>query len=695
MDILHLETEASKLRIKLLKTIPTRDKLFLLYSFFHILLVEKNKNIAESYILEFGAQYLDLVTKIEVSGMNPGRTEDIIKQAKQVLAVYPGEDKSFPESCISLLEEKYKDLKAVLSGTESGTLPCVCLPLLQGEREKFEEDYGVLSTLSVQIKPGDKGNKFHIIPGRGEPPSELREQAENSLVNAVRIAGRFIKIKHSFWDVYIDFENKIGEYSGSSFGVLLVLKLVEEFLRFYDSPIKIFSNTSAALTGAVDKLGNIPSLTKDIVSAKTKIVFFSGISQFIIPEEDFIYARNTIHEIQAEYPARNLKLVGIQTADDLFNLRNVVSIKKENAFLRTGKFIRRQALALFLLIPLTAIIIFSGILDFDDNPDHFEYKGKVGFIMNKSGKKLYETLLRADYHDVLEIDIINNSGKIFDADMDGNNEVVLCSNMQALNETDLNKNRIVCYDKDLNISWSYTFDKVVNTRFEHHSNMFDPSLVDTLTINGNLNLFCIARNNPNEVCGVFKLDCATGEMLNKILWHSGHLRVGGIYRNKKNNEFYAVGMNNGFERAVLFCIPVERMNGQLPCAPGYEFINMETANPDQYLLLPKTDFTDFYQTRFNIPTALYLDLSKNEILIYVMEGDVLSDYGGVAYRFTKELKLISVSFGDAFIEKRDALVEAGNIKGPFTRTKEFERSLISQIRYWDGKRFVTAAERFK
>ena len=697
MDILHLETEASKLRIKLLKTIPARNKLFFLYSFFHLLLEEKNRNIAESYILEFGKTYFDLISKIDLAGIHPKVIEVIIEQSKHLLEAYREDDSSNPASCVSSLEEKYKRINAVLEGSVSVGTAAVSLPLLQKESEKFEDDYGVLSTLSVQVKPASGENKFHIIPGRGEPDAELKQQAENSLVNALRIAGRHAKIRHSSWDVYIDFENKTGEYSGSSFGALLVLKLVEEILRYYDSPTKIFSNAPAAITGAVDKQGNIPSLTPDIVAVKTKIIFFSDVKQFIIPEDDFIHARDTLQELHAEFPDRNLKLVGIQTVDDLFDLRNVVDIKKESSLLRTGKFIKRQALALFLLIPITAIIIFSGVFDFDNNPDHFEYKGKVGFIMNKGGKKLYDTKLAISSDDERYMGWINDSGKILDSDNDGNNEILLCNTLQVIKESDPFYPRLVCYDKDLHNKWLYSFNKTVATKFEHHSGHYDLNFVDTLTINDTLNLFCFARNYPNEVSALFSLDCRTGKPLNNILWHSGHLNAGRIYDTNGSKEFFATAINNGFERSVLFSIQVNKLRGQLPAAEGYQFLNIDKAVPDQYVLLPKTDFTGYYQQRFNVPQVggLFFDYGKKEIIISLIEGDFNTDYASIAYRFSKDLKFISISFTDGLIEKRDALVRAGKIKGPLTRTKEFEQSLLSQLRYWDGQKFVTAAERFK
>lgn len=698
MDILFLETEASKLRINLLKIISSRSRLFQTYDFYNLVLGKGVSNAVESYLLEFASVYSDLISKVDLKGVDPAAIKGLLIQLSRINELYPRNENENISESLNILQEKYDYLMSVLEGNnESVSKTGLYLPLLEKGIVNFDGDYGLLSTISVQLKPKSDENKFHIIPGSGEPDAELKEQINNSLMNAVRIAGNYIKLKHSFWDIYIDFEEKSGEYSGSSFGMLLVVKLVEELLGLYDSPTKIFSFSTSALTGSVDKEGNIPSLSDDIISQKTKIVFYSDAEVFIIPEDDLQAAKETLSELNTAYPRRNLKLIGIQSIDDLFNLRNVVGIKKESGFLRTAKFIRKQAVSVVLLILLTVIIFFSGILDFDDNPDHFEYEGKVGFILNKNAKELYTTNLRFNYNNIYKKAYIDYSGKILDTNNDGLNEIILVANYQTLENINKNDLKINCYDHKLKELWNYKFSRTVSTIFETHTNTFDTFIFDTLTVNDSLFLFCLARNNPNEVSCVYRLNVRTGRNSNDILWHSGHLVAGKIYKFDSKNQLYALGMNNGFERSIIFSIDINNMHGQLPAQNQYELLNIPKANPDQYLLLPKTDYTGYYQMRFNIPQVggIILDGNTDNIQIYILEGSDESNYVGIGYRFDKNLKIKSVTFSDALIEKRDALIETGKLKGPLTRTKEFEQSIISQLRYWDGEKFVTAEERFK
>ncbi len=697
MDILHLETEASKLRIKLVKTTPPRNKIFLLYSFFQLLLDEKNRNIAESYLLEFDSQYYHLLSRIEVTGINPALIEAILKQSIQVLPLSPVENKTSCEASISILKVKFEKLTAVLSGENSSEDVCVCLPLLQKEGEKFDRDYGILSTLGVQVKPVEGNSKFHIIPGRGEPEPELKLQVENSLVNALRIAGKYTKIKHSSWDVYIDFENKTGEYKGSSFGVLLVLKLVEEILRFYDPPTKIYSDVSAALTGTVNEDGTVPPLTKDIIAAKTKIVFFSAVRQFIIPEDDFADARDTLRGLQAEYPERNLKLIGIQSADDLFDLRNVVTIKKESAVLRTGKFIRRQALALFLLVPLAAIIIFSGIFDFDRNPEMFTYSGRLILIKNKSGKTLWNIKSLENLDEPSKNQIMNNIVRIRDINDDGVNEVIACRQNIPLDDPDFG--RVICYNYKKEKLWQYVFRDQVFTPEYKHTPIFSIALIDIVKENKQTVLYAFANNNPLYPSAIFKLDALTGKRVDstKVLWSSGCINsaVIGDFDSDGRRELTVIGINNGYERSVLFSIDIDSLNGRSPAPPYYEILGKDLARYDHYLLLPKSDLTRLYY-RWDSPIegSLFYKKSNAEYNFMIGEYGPNNIQRNLLYRCDKDMRNFYIDCSDDFQTTRDSLVNSGKLNSPLTYTVEYFRSLKEQLRYWDGKKFVTAKERF-
>lgn len=699
MDILALETEASKLRINLLKKNSDRGKLYHLYSFFDLILQHDSRNAVESYLLEFTSQYCGLISKASFRGVDPAVVNAVLAQVQRIKELYPEADRDIINNSVDILQKEYDNLVSILDGSNvNAPVKRMDLPLLEKGNISFEGDYGYLSTLNVKLAHRTDENKFHIIPGSGEPDAALKKQVDDSLSNALRIAGNYVKVRHLYWDVYIDFENKSGEYSGSSFGMLVVVKLVEELLRYYDSPVKIFSNSASALTGTVDDKGNIPSLSNDIIAQKTKTVFYSDTEVFIIPEDDLPQAKHTLSELGTLYPGRNLKLIGIQTVDDLLNLRNVVEIKKESGLLRTAKFFRKQAVSIILLIILAAVIIFSGLWDFDNNPDHFVYNGKIGLIKNVNGKVLFKTNLSIDYDNDLMRGLISQSGKIADINQDGKNEIILSTSYQLIGNMKSPVRGISCYDNNLNEIWNYSFTKKVSTILENHTDTYDIRIIDTLTVNDTLYLYCIAVNSPNETSAVFRVNTRDGSNTSSILWNSGHLE-GGIIEDCNHNgqkELFVLGINNGLGRSVFFSIDINKIDGQLPALPEYRLLNTENAHPNQYLLLPKSDYTDYYGYRFNVPQVgpAFYDIKKNDFLLYVSEGSELSNWASIGYRFDPQLKLLSVVFSDAIIKKRDALIKEGKLKDPLTRTREFEQGLISQLRYWDGTRFVTAEKRF-
>ena len=473
MDILHLESEASKLRIHLLKNKLQRNRLFLIYNFFGQLLKESDKNIIESYLLEFISTYSNLLSAINISGLKPHVTEDLIMQAEYIGKNFlTAEQKSRLKNSLADLKQRFINLLFFLDGNDklSSASP-ICLPLIEKSAEAVFDDYGILASLSVQIKPNSSADNFHVNPSNGEPDPVLKDQLNSALMNAIRIAGEYLKFKHSFWDIYIDFEVKSVEYNGASFGLILVLKLVEEFLRFYDSPTKIKSNTGIALTGAVNNNGNIPGLTNEIISQKTKIVFYSRVKIFVLPVEDLPEAQNTINSLNVFYPNRKLKLIGLQTIDDLFNLRNVVEIKKDSGIIRTGKFLKKYWVSLILLTLLVILFFFSGLWDFDENPVMKEYEGNKIKIENKNGKILWTVESIDDMFDKMGGDIINLAVKFYDIDSDGTNEVIICR--EKFSNKDPKYGRIVCFNNRKEKLWQYLFRDTIYTPEYRHSNLFE------------------------------------------------------------------------------------------------------------------------------------------------------------------------------------------------------------------------------
>ena len=700
MDILQLETEASKLRIYLLKNKLQRHKLFLIHSFFKTLLEESSKNIIESYLLEFIDNYTRYLSALDISGLNPVLIELIIKQAEIIDSNYLDEKTNLNlKTSILYLKAKYFSLIDILNGKEM-THPNkdISFPLLEIEPDKIDVDYGMLGTISVQLKPNLSDNRFHIIPGNEEPDEMLKDQVENALNNAIKIASKYTKLKHNYWEIYIDFGLKSACYSGNSFGVLLVLKLVEEILRYYDSPTKILSNTSAAFTGSVDKNGYTKTLSKDIITQKIKIIFYSGTKIFVLPDDDLFEAKNTLQSLNAIYPNRNLRLIGIQTIDDLFNLRNVVEIKKESPILRTGKFIKKRSVSFTLLILLAVVLFLSGLWDFDNNPVMYDINNRTIKIENKNGKELWSFECIENTMAGLNGAVPNIALKFYDIDNDGINEVLLCR--EKLTTRDPNYGRIICYNNKKEKQWQYIFRDTVFTPEYRHTNFFTSNIIDIVDEKNKQILYAFADNDPLYPSAIYKLNVKNGQRIDSsnVLWNSGGIfsAIIGNSNYATKREVVAIALNNGYERSVLFAINTDKLNGRSPAPPYYTILNQKLAEFDQYILLPKSDLTNLY-FRWNSPKlgSLFFDRKTSEFNFIIGEYDSTDMQHALIYRCGTEMNDFYIDCADDFQKTRDTLVARGKLKPPYTYTPEYFRGLKEQIRYWNGEKFVTATERFR
>jgi len=105
--------------------------------------------------------------------------------------------------------------------------------------------------------------------------------------------------------------------------------------------------------------------------------------------------------------------------------------------------------------------------------------------------------------------------------------------------------------------------------------------------------FAALRLDSDSKYHFFQLDLQTGERIGNAFWHQGALYDAfiGDYNEDGQSELVSVGINNGLERNVIFSLDLSELNGQAPAPKNYRIYGVETANFNNYLLLPATDFT--------------------------------------------------------------------------------------------------------
>ena len=75
-----------------------------------------------------------------------------------------------------------------------------------------------------------------------------------------------------------------------------------------------------------------------------------------------------LKELQAEYPKRNLKIIGLTDLHDLFDRRQVVDIRKQKLIVRSGKFVKNNWISAVATVLLAMVFAYLYVMDFDDNP---------------------------------------------------------------------------------------------------------------------------------------------------------------------------------------------------------------------------------------------------------------------------------------------------------------------------------------
>ena len=474
-------------------------------------------------------------------------------------------------------------------------------------------------------------------------------------------------------------------------GIALTLAFLHELFTFYNTSIKLKIPANLAFSGGIDERAKIVSIGNEgYIKSKVRCVFFSAINSIILHRNDEETAKSELKKLQENYPERKIRIIGIEEFDDLINRRDLVDIKRQNTLVRTGKFIRKQKIALIVLIISLLGLLYANI-DFDNNPAYLTNFKNIVYVHNKNGrilwtKKIYEDIDKP----YINKDNMGLYEKIININGDNDNEVLL-SDYVIKKSSSIYDIFVACFNYSGKLLWKYKFDDAVITEKDIHTRTYNSLIVDTLTENGKPQIVLVSRNDPLYPSAIYKLDAVTGERLQGTFWHAGQISGAalGDFDDNGKKEIVATAVSNCFEHCVLFSIDIDNLEGQGPADNTYSFIGIPSAKLNKYILLPKTDLTDYYKMRFNTLQRyilLYDERDKN-FSFSSSEGDPSKFDAGISYKVNNKLTDINIFIGDSFQVIRDSLVAKGLLNKPYSNTKEYLYILKKQIKYWDGKEF--------
>lgn len=668
--LLESLNEPSSNRIKQLKFIEYVDSFLSL----------SNPNLLEAYLIELLPEYIYLIKSIKIRGLNPSVLSSLLDQVHRIRELgFTRQYHTQLDESLIYLKRKYEQLISWLNNPGKDVqADIIYFPVIEKILE--ESVTGFLEIIRIEISNGE--NQFFVDPYSSDIDYNIQEQIHFCWDTAISYCKKYLnKIKPSH-TVRLIFENRLGVYKGSSLGSALTFAFIEAILKHYNASVIIKTKGIVALSGGIDRDNNIISIGYEFIGKKVETVFYSDAKLFCVPKADEVFAEEKLKLLNKQYPKRNLKIVGIEDLEDLLNRRNIVEIKKYNWFERTFRFIISKWQSFLIASIFSVILLFIFAIDFDDNPIMFEQDGKLLNVQNKNGKVLWTARLNFDPNSGID-DRGRHSKKIVDINGDGINEVILAEEESDFRNYDIG--RVVCFDKDKNLIWEYYFRDTVST-FREWTNNYYISIIDTSTLNGTKVLFLMARNVPNFANAIFKLELSTGKRFDSssTLWNAGGITDAmiGDFNEDDKKEMIVAGLNNGFERAVLFSVDLDKIIGQTPAPERYIFNNIPKAELNRYVLLPHTDYGRiFYRSNLVPRNGIYYTANSKEIVVQTQEGTdkpILFYYG-----FDTELNFLWVDCADNAQQLRDSLVIQGILNPPLTNTEEYFKILEDGIEYLD------------
>jgi hypothetical protein len=657
-----------------------------------MMIKSEKESILEPYLCEFIEQYTEYLGKFDPVGLPPKVTRPIIDQINDLTRIEFL--KPFIPRLIELsstLDKSVSQIEKFLEGdhTSSNTRENIYIPLLECDTWKETNfTYGVLDTITIKIERNISEDKFIVVPSEKEMETRIRSQIPSSWTAAINYVKKIKRNISPYHTIIINFDKRSGAYRGDSLGIALAVCFIKELLKFYDSITQLSFNYPIALTGGLNEDGQIFPVSKDTIVRKLECVFYSGVTKFVVHKDDEPFAQVKLCELQNEFPARKLQLIGVESLYDILNRKDLIEIKRKRAVKRVVKYLYSPVTTV-LLILLVFIIIFTFKGKSTINPISLENEPHLLKVKNEEGEVLWTKKTDLISNQIANKELVNLKMRIIDIDNDGTNEVLICDeviNSAAANEAQ----KIICFKSSGEKIWEYEFTDTVSTPVMKFDPNFRTHFIDTITLNGNKLIYFFATHIPLYASAVFCLDAKTGKRINDVLWHAGHLQAGRIkdFNGDGEPELIMTAINNGLERSVIFSIDLNKLSGCAPSTSIYKFMASKTAQFNAYVLLPKTDYNQYLKQRFNAPSTGTLNLSKTgELFFQLSENLNLMEDAFTIY--TKGiLNEFEVDISDELIVRRDSLVSKGHLQLPYTNTSEYIKILKEQIRYWDGENFT-------
>lgn len=486
-------------------------------------------------------------------------------------------------------------------------------------------------------------------------------------------------------------------FTGDSIGLSVAIITFVQFLSEEILKEKRLISSGAALTGGVDKDGNILPVNDTTIHSKIERAFFSPLKCLVLPDENLPVARHSVSKLMEQYPRRKLELIGRTGITDVIEDRNVISnqpvslveYSARKAY-RLAKMARVQVPLLFILMYVLSILVYPPLSPFyDSDPDSVKLT-ETGFaVLNEDGDELWS----AD--SICSAIDIESRHAVVDINGDGSNEVLFVP-ASAVTDTCANTAQLLVYDREgrpLFRRFCAPSDNpalgFVSAQFDFPANLYVARLAGKSTI--------VTTAQPRDRGLIFmKLWDDSGDSLGCYL-NYGVVSAGVIERIYDGDTTLIFrGKHNPSESICLFAL---RRTGNRGTSPSHASVESESSdnqggNQLFYILLPRSEVNRAAGCVYHTSKDLVVNPDGSLVLVTneILDHCCVAGIGcHLYYVLDADFRVIEIQSSDGYTNSRSALIEDGRLITSLNLQASLDLQRDS-VRYWTESGWVSGGQ---
>jgi hypothetical protein len=566
------------------------------------------------------------------------------------------------------------------------------------------EGEGGLRRIAVKILGESKTSKddIHADVAVFGAESEATAVAQTPIAAArLLLVENYPALAKRFFTGQVAFATAHALHEGASANLAIAALFYCSALHYTDQRERFYLTPGVALTGELNKAGEVLPVDGKTLATKVKAAFFSWMDYLVVPKQQLNEAEAAARALTQRYPHRALTIIGIGHLREIFYDRRLTKRECVSKVKYVARKAWRNKFSVGGLVTILILILIIGKSIYgplDKNPIIGEFTGESLLIKNKSGEIVDEisvgpaTVQRANstsYHnEVLGLYYVT----FFDVDGDGINEVFW---VQWSDEKTKQPGKICCKSVlEDTVRWSISLRRALDfpRKPDAKSDNFFPNQIAAGDFDGDgkgeLFVNCTHDFFPSLV---MKLEAQTGKELGYYV-HVGHLPSMKLVDLDHDGitEVLLCGVNNAFRKACLIVLDPRFISGHSPLAGDYVITGYPPGLEKAYILIPKTIVGDAFleESKNNSALAIFMQPASQNFFLLIREITVfdppLKDKLVVLYGyFGFDLRVQTFGTGDCYDLLAEKLFREGRISRmpDYAYFEEYKKTMM----YWDGE----------